>query len=108
TGVFTEHDRELFARLEPHAVSAVAKAEMLEILKQQNQKLERTSYSDYLTGLNNRHALMRAIPGDVALCKRHYEVAAGAGKLPRDSDLLFLMLDIDFFKQVNDLHGHLA
>ena len=108
TGVFTEHDRELFARLEPHAVSAVARAEMLEILKQQNQKLERTSYSDYLTGLDNRHALMRAIPGDVALCKRHYDVAARAGGLSRDSDLLFLMLDIDFFKQVNDVHGHLA
>lgn len=51
---------------------------------------------DRLTGLYNRVALMEAMEQQVALARR------------RQSPLAMLMMDIDHFKRVNDLHGHLV
>lgn len=107
-GEFSDGEKEIFSRLETHAISAVAKAKMLETLKRQNQRLEQTSYSDQLTGLSNRRHLIRNIPGDIALCRRRYEVAEASGHYPADADLLFILVDIDHFKMVNDTYGHNA
>lgn len=105
---FSDDDRMLLSRLETHAISAVSKAKMLTVLKAQNEKLEQISYTDQLTQLNNRRHLMRYLQGDLALCKRRYQVAEKKGLYPDDGDLLFLMIDIDFFKEVNDTYGHNA
>ncbi|MFM6988265.1 MAG: GGDEF domain-containing protein [Arenimonas sp.] len=51
---------------------------------------------DPLTGIANRRALMEALRHHVALAAR------------RQAPLSVLMIDIDFFKQVNDRHGHMA
>lgn len=51
---------------------------------------------DPLTGVANRRALMEALRRHVALAVRQ--------RLP----LSVLMIDIDFFKQVNDRYGHIA
>lgn len=107
-GLFTERDQQLFARLETHAISAVAKARMLEALRRQNQKLEEISYTDQLTLLHNRRHLIKYLQGDIALSKRRYQVAESQGQFPADADLLFLLVDIDHFKPVNDTHGHNA
>jgi two-component system sensor histidine kinase ChiS len=107
-GLFTERDQQLFARLEGHAISAVAKARMLEALRRQNQKLEEISYTDQLTHLHNRRHLIKYLQGDIALSKRRYQVAKSQGQVPEDADLLFLLVDIDHFKPVNDTHGHNA
>ncbi|MES1245100.1 MAG: two-component regulator propeller domain-containing protein, partial [Acidobacteriota bacterium] len=68
-------------------------------------KIEEASLTDPLTGLRNRRFLEQAmvIAGDIDLAVRRHE----DGK-PEAADLLFLLLDLDHFKSVNDTHGHAA
>lgn len=107
-GIFNAKDRSVIARLQSHAVSAVSKARLLEALKVQNQKLERLGFTDQLTELNNRRHLVEYLVGDLALCKRRYHVSDNKGERPADADLLFILIDIDYFKSVNDTYGHNA
>jgi diguanylate cyclase (GGDEF)-like protein len=80
-------------------------------LAEKNRELERAyvqiedaSLTDALTGLRNRRFLEGAIEGDLAVAaRRHAE-----GAKPDGADLVFLLLDLDHFKSVNDIHGHAA
>jgi len=58
--------------------------------------LERVAHTDALTGLGNRHALT----------KRMEQCLAKGSEQRRG--LCVQLLDLDFFKQINDKHGHLA
>lgn len=72
-------------------------------------QLEAISLSDPLTGLNNRRYLQKLIPMDIAKVQREYEPPTpnrAQRKIARD--LTFFILDVDFFKSVNDVHGHAA
>ena len=73
-------------------------------LEQANQKLEEASLTDPLTGLANRRYLSRQVATDVAQSRRAYR---GDSVLP-NRDIIFLMVDIDHFKRINDTWGHLA
>jgi diguanylate cyclase (GGDEF)-like protein len=67
-------------------------------------RIEEASLTDPLTQLRNRRALEQAIATDTELAlRRHEDGAAGGG-----ADLVFLLLDLDHFKSVNDTHGHAA
>jgi diguanylate cyclase (GGDEF)-like protein len=57
---------------------------------------EKQSMTDALTGLYNRRSLDQLLQREVALAERH--------KQP----LSLVMIDMDYFKQVNDSHGHAA
>lgn len=60
---------------------------------------ERTRYlatHDELTGLLSRRAVLQAVERDLSYARRHREPIA------------LVMVDIDWFKQLNDTHGHLA
>lgn len=63
-------------------------------LKQQRDLLEKMAMYDQLTGLYNRHYLLEAVDRKVA------EARAGG------SALSMVVLDIDYFKSINDKHGH--
>jgi diguanylate cyclase (GGDEF)-like protein len=60
------------------------------------------AYSDPLTGLRNRRHLVTTIETDLALARRLRNEAHS------NPDLVFMMIDIDHFKSVNDVHGHAA
>jgi diguanylate cyclase (GGDEF)-like protein len=58
--------------------------------------LERVAHTDALTGLGNRHALTKKM-----------EQCLAKGTEQRRG-ICIQLLDLDFFKQINDRHGHLA
>jgi len=65
-------------------------------LKSQSDKLLYIALHDKLTGLHNRHYLQKVGDLKFARATRHKE------------DLSVIMCDVDFFKAVNDNHGHLV
>lgn len=73
----------------------IARKETLEVeLRAANARLERLASIDELTGLLNRRALEEALHRDLARADR------------AQTHISVLMLDIDFFKAVNDTWGH--
>lgn len=67
--------------------------------------LEQASLRDPLTGLYNRHHLEAQLPGEIQRCEHAY--ASGDDK-KGNHDLLCFLIDIDHFKHINDVYGHLA
>lgn len=65
-------------------------------LQQKNDAFERLAHTDSLTGLPNRRAL------DEALERAYAEHGPGLARLT------VLMVDVDFFKRLNDSYGHPA
>ncbi|MEO6281562.1 diguanylate cyclase [Roseateles sp.] len=65
------------------------------------------AFSDPLTGLRNRRHLESTVDEDVAQALRLRASAQGDGAAG-NTDLAFMMIDIDHFKAVNDVHGHAA
>lgn len=74
-------------------------------LARANRELREDSLTDVLTGARNRRFLNATIDADVRQVVRSYSPAAPSqGK--RNRDLVFYIIDIDYFKEVNDRHGH--
>jgi diguanylate cyclase (GGDEF)-like protein len=70
---------------------------MLELelqLLEQRQRLDTLSRTDGLTQLGNRYQFNNLFPAMCASSQRH------------GSELSLLLVDIDFFKRINDEHGH--
>ena len=57
-------------------------------------ELERQARLDYLTGLNNRGYFMQIAEHELSRAKRY------------QTPLSLLMMDVDYFKVINDTHGH--
>lgn len=64
-------------------------------LLQANVRLAQQSQRDSLTGLYNRKFLDEKLPACLSLCQRE--------QIP----LTLALMDLDHFKQLNDVHGHL-
>lgn len=64
-------------------------------LKEANHELIKMATTDQLTGLHNRRHFQDVLPKELSRAKRkkHY--------------ITFMMIDIDYFKQLNDIYGHL-
>jgi diguanylate cyclase (GGDEF)-like protein len=71
--------------------------------------LEASSLIDPLTGLHNRRFLSQYLDAEIAQTLRSHEEHRLQGTPQSEgADIVFFVLDIDHFKQVNDQHGHAA
>jgi len=68
-------------------------------LHQALDSLEQLSLSDQLTGAHNRHFLNKFMPQELAKLKRDHVSNI-------NESLGLMMVDIDYFKKVNDTYGH--
>jgi len=71
--------------------------ELVDMLEEKARSLEHLSITDVLTGLGNRRLLQIRMDEERERIKRY-----GA------SPFSLVILDIDFFKKINDTHGHLV
>lgn len=78
------------------AVSAVRRAQALETTRADNRRLEALATTDPLTRVLNRRALLDRLSAEVDRARRF------------KSTLTLLLIDVDYFKLVNDTAGHLA
>lgn len=60
------------------------------------RKFERHATTDALTGLANRHSMEDSFPREIARC------------IEKDRPVTLIMIDVDNFKQFNDMLGHIA
>lgn len=68
--------------------------ELTHILQQKNQHLAQLATKDALTDVHNRHMFVELFAKELAIAKRNH------------TKLALLMVDLDYFKQINDTHGH--
>jgi len=78
-------------------------------LQRKNLELQEISFTDSLTGVWNRRYMEEIVSPEAQQVLRNYERARGGDVRKMDHrDLVFVMVDMDFFKEVNDEHGHPA
>jgi diguanylate cyclase (GGDEF)-like protein len=69
-----------------------------------NRELREASFTDALTGARNRRFFSTVIEDDVSRTLRVHSTPPQ--NRPRNCDLIFYIVDIDHFKDVNDEYGH--
>ena len=72
--------------------------EVNQLLLEANQKLERASETDALTGLRNRRFLLSRLQQASPQARGPFQ--------PERMPMLVVLADIDRFKAINDVHGH--
>ena len=92
----TRDDAEFAELVVLAAMSAIRRGQALETTRADNRRLEELATTDPLTRVLNRRALAERLAVEMDRSRRF------------SADLTVLLVDIDFFKQVNDSAGHLA
>ncbi|MYM35542.1 diguanylate cyclase [Duganella sp. FT94W] len=88
--------RRLVAQIARRARAEAELREARDALESANRTLERQAMSDGLTGLANRRHFDVSLSNEFSRATRHQH------------RLAFIMIDVDYFKQYNDLYGHSA
>ena len=93
----TTEIQKTYQDLEDHAIGLEEKVnERTQEIENKNRQLKELVVRDHLTGLFNRTKLDEVLDYEYKRSKRHNTVFG------------VIMVDIDFFKKVNDTHGHQA
>jgi diguanylate cyclase (GGDEF)-like protein len=74
--------------------AALKGAQLIRAVELARKEVEALAVTDPLTGLYNRRYLIRRLESEFARARRHLR------------SLSLIVMDLDGFKQVNDLHGH--
>ncbi|PSJ47945.1 hypothetical protein C7H85_03840 [Zobellella endophytica] len=72
----------------------VRRAASEQTVRRLNRELERQVHTDFLTRLYNRRHMMMRLQQELTRARRY------------QSPFALIMMDIDYFKQINDRHGH--
>lgn len=93
---FNREDYEILEMLTSYTSIALSNARQTEIIRQKNKELEKLNKFDGLTGIYNKRHLQKEMEKSLKLCRRtgHY--------------LHIMLIDVDYFKQINDTLGHNA
>ncbi len=78
------------------AVSAIERAHDLEAAKSDKERFRFLASTDPLTGCLNRRAMLDRLEAELERARRY------------DLELTVLMIDLDWFKEINDTRGHLV
>ncbi|MBT8080681.1 MAG: diguanylate cyclase [Gammaproteobacteria bacterium] len=78
------------------------------MLKKMNQSLQESSLSDPLTGLRNRRFVFEEVSRDLEVVRKKVSDDEQGVDRSSASDLVFMMIDLDHFKPINDTYGHAA
>ncbi len=77
-------------------INTLEKARLKREIKNAQEKIAMMSIRDELTKLYNRRYFNEVIEKEVSRATRY------------ETDLVLCMIDLDYFKKINDTHGHLA
>ncbi|MDJ0698360.1 MAG: two-component regulator propeller domain-containing protein [Woeseiaceae bacterium] len=77
-------------------------------LRELNKALQESSLSDPLTGLRNRRFVFEEVSRDLDVIRRKMEDEREGRDTDNAAEMVFMMIDLDNFKPINDTYGHAA